>query len=121
MDGVLSLVSNRPGERVMGGALIAMITGTQASNITAYMREPLSALPKPGDTVHVRRRTFQRQTAISTVRDVGTQLEAISPALAIPITGGSPVVLGFPFGIPVPAELDLVAGEIVDIIHEPTR
>jgi multidrug resistance efflux pump len=118
MDGVVSVISNRPGERVMAGTPIAMVTGTHADRIIAYMRQPITTMPKPGDTLQVRRRTFMRQMITATVRDVGTQLEPISPTL---LAGATTIDLGLPFAINLPEQFDLVPGEIVDVIYNEKR
>jgi len=120
IDGIVTVISNHVGERVMAGTPIVTISGLQADRIVAWMRQPITTLPKAGDTLQVRRRTFQRQAAIATVRDVGTQLEPIIPALQAP-AGAPKVDLGLPFAINMPPSLKLLPGEIVDIIYEPKQ
>jgi multidrug resistance efflux pump len=115
IDGVVSVVSNRPGERVMAGAPIAVVTGAKAERIIAYMRQPISSMPKPGDTLQVRRRTFKRQAATATVSDVGTQLEPISAVL---LAGATTMDLGLPFAITIPANFEVVPGELIDVIYD---
>lgn len=118
MDGVVSVISNRPGERVMGGTPIAVISGTKAERIIAYMRQPIGTMPKPGDTLQVRRRTFERETITATVQDVGTQLEPIAPTL---MAGATMVDYGLPFAINLPPQFGLLPGEIVDVIYSNKR
>jgi len=117
MDGIITLCSNAVGERIMAGTPIVVISATKPERIIAYMRQPIAATPKPGDTVQVRRRTFRRQTATATISDVGPQLESISPALMLP--GVGKVDLGLPFAVNLPSQLNLLPGEIVDVIYEP--
>jgi len=117
MDGIITSMTNTVGERVMGGSAIATISSTKAERIIAYMRQPIATAPKPGDTVQVRRRTFRRQTATATISDVGPQLEPVSPALMLP--GVGKVDLGLPFAVNLPSQLNLLPGEIVDVIYEP--
>jgi multidrug resistance efflux pump len=115
IDGVITVISNRAGERVMPGAPIAVITATdKPERIIAYMRPPITDLPRPGDTLQVRRRTFKRQAAVATVQDVGVQLEPLAPALAL--MGTTTVELGLPFSISIPPSMTLLPGEVVDII-----
>jgi multidrug resistance efflux pump len=118
IDGVITAVSNHAGGRIMAGDPIAVISPTKAERIIAYMRQPIGATPKPGDTVQVRRRAFKRQTATATISEVGTQLEPITGPLLPP---GSPtkIDLGLPFAVNLPSQLNLVPGEIVDVIYEP--
>lgn len=116
IDGVITVISNRPGERIMAGAPIVVITGSdKPERIIAWMRQPITDLPKPGDTIQVRRRAFKRQSAIATVQHVGTQLEPIAPALTA--LGATTMDLGLPFAISVPPDLNLLPGEVVDIIY----
>lgn len=119
-DGIIIGVSNYVGGRVMAGAPIVTIASTQPERIIAYMRPPITTLPKPGDSLEIRRRSFKRQTATTTVAHVGTQLEPIVPALAV-ISGTSQVDLGLPFEVMLPPKLGLLPGEVVDIIYEPKR
>jgi multidrug resistance efflux pump len=117
MDGIITGVSNHIGEFVMGGTPIITMSATEAEQIIAYMRPPLTQVPKAGDTLQIRRRTFKRQAAVATIREVGTQLEPIAPTLVPPST--AQVELGLPFAVNLPPNLGLVPGEIVDIIYEP--
>ncbi|HMJ88452.1 MAG TPA: hypothetical protein VK530_01480 [Candidatus Acidoferrum sp.] len=117
MDGIVSAVSNHVGEAIMAGTPIVIISATVPEQIIAYMRPPLTRVPKPGETLEIRRRTFQRQTATGTIRNVGMQLEPISLALLAPTT--AQVELGLPFSVNLPPNLGLVPGEVVDIIYEP--
>lgn len=117
IDGVVTTIDTHAGARVMAGAPLVVISAMKAERIVAYMRQPIGATPKPGDTVQVRRRTFKRQTAVATISDVGPQLEPIAPPL-LPIGAGK-VDLGLPFAINLPSQLNLIPGEIVDVIYEP--
>jgi multidrug resistance efflux pump len=119
IDGVVTVISNRPGERVLPGSPIVSISGLQADRIIAYMRQPIGTVPKAGDTLQVRRRTFKRQTATATIRDVGTQLEPITAALMATSTGT--LDLGLPFAINMPPNLNLLPGEVVDVIYDQKR
>lgn len=118
IDGVITSVSNHVGARVMAGTSIATISSTEPERIIAYMRPPITRLPKVGDTLEVRRRSFKRQTAVTTVEQVGSQLEPIASALVV-LTGTSTVDLGLPFAVTLPPNMQLLPGEIIDIIYEP--
>jgi multidrug resistance efflux pump len=120
IDGVITAVSNVVGSRVMPGASICTISSTKPERIIAYMRPPISHLPTAGDTLEVRRRSFKRQTAVATIKQVGSQLEPIAPALAV-LTGTSKIDLGLPFEVTLPPKMGLLPGEVVDIIYEPKR
>lgn len=117
MDGVITGVSNHVGEYVMQGRPIMTISSTKSEQIIAYMRPPLTRVPKPGETLEIRRRTFKRQSAVATIREVGTQLEPIS--LTLVPAGTAQVELGLPFAVNLPPNLGLVPGEVVDVIYEP--
>jgi multidrug resistance efflux pump len=118
IDGMITSVSNHIGSRVMPGASICTISSTKPERIIAYMRPPITQLPKAGDTLEVRSRSFKRQTAVTTIVQVGSQMEPISPALAV-ITGTSKIDFGLPFEISLPPKMRLLPGEVVDIIYEP--
>jgi multidrug resistance efflux pump len=119
IDGIVTTLDTHAGARIMAGVPLVVISATKSERIVAYMRQPISATPKPGDTVQVRRRTFKRQTAVATISDVGPQLEAITPPL-LPVGAGK-MDLGLPFAINLPSQLNLIPGEIVDVIYEPKR
>jgi multidrug resistance efflux pump len=116
IDGTVSAIAKRPGEKVVRGESILIITAPTSDRIVGYMRQPLGAVPTTNDTVLVRTRTLRRQMAEATIVRVGTQMEPIDPALLSP--DGTRREVGLPFLINIPDGMHLVPGEFVDIaIH----
>jgi hypothetical protein len=113
IDGTVSTISKRPGEKVIRGEAILTITAPNSDRIVGYMRQPLGAIPTTNDTVQVRTRTMRRQVAEAAIVRVGTQMEAIDPALlSVDATRRE---VGLPFLISIPEGMHLVPGEFVDI------
>jgi len=113
INGKISSVLHRAGERVTAGSPVLMITTTEAQQIVAYVRQPINFRPKLGDVVTVRTRTIRRRASDAQVVKVGTQLEAISPFLQA--TDRPRAELGLPIALTLPPELNLLPGEVVDI------
>jgi multidrug resistance efflux pump len=113
-DGMISQVLHYPGEKVVANTPLITVSATSATRIVGYVRKPFSTIPKPGDTIQIRKQSFKREVAQGTVLDVGGQLEAIGLNLA-PATAGTNE-LGLPFSVSIPAELALIPGEPVDLI-----
>ncbi len=113
IDGKVSAVLHRTGERVAAGAPILSIASSRAERIVAYIRQPLNFHPKVGDVLTVRTRTNRRRVSEAQVIRVGTQLEVVMPIL-LPIPKPVPE-LGLPIALTLPPELNLLPGEIVDI------
>jgi hypothetical protein len=65
--------------------------------------------------VEVRTRGLHREIGRAKIVEVGTQLEALPPALASPIKLAN-MELGLPVDIALPPNLRIHAGELVDII-----
>ncbi len=119
INGKVSAVNHRSGERVMAGAPILTLTSGQAQHIVAYVRQPINYRPKLGDVLLVRTRTSRRKVSEAQVVQIGTELELISPML-IPIPKPLPEI-GLPIALTLPPELNLLPGEIVDIRRPTTK
>jgi multidrug resistance efflux pump len=113
-DGMVSQILQYPGEKVVANTPLLTISATSATRIVGYVRKPFSTIPKPGDAITIRKQSFKREVAQGTILDVGGQLEAIGLNLA-PATSGTNE-LGLPFSVSIPAELELIPGEPVDLI-----
>jgi hypothetical protein len=81
----------------------------------AYLRQPYRFDPEVGMTVRVTTRTFQRQAFVSHILQVGAQVEVLTNALAI-FRPGSQVDAALPLFVPVPQDITIRPGEIVDVI-----
>ena len=111
IDGKVSAILHRAGERIAAGTPLLTITPTRAERIVAYLRQPITAHPRVGDTVQVTTRTPRRQIRNAYVLQVGTQMELINPIL-LPYAKPVPEE-GLPIAISLPSDLDLLPGEIV--------
>jgi multidrug resistance efflux pump len=114
MDGVVSVIWKRKGEKVVRGDAIVVISTKTTDRIVAYVRQPLNIRPEVGDMVEVRSRSFSRPMAMATIMKVGTQLEPINPAI-LPIATPNQVEYGLPLLLNLPTGLKLMPGETVDI------
>lgn len=112
VDGVVSFIFKRAGEKVVRGEPLVTISVPTSDRIIGYLRQPLGALPTTNDTVTVRTRTVKRQIGSAQVLRVGAQLEPINPALT---TDPARIELGLPFLITLPPGFNLVPGEFVDL------
>lgn len=126
IDGVITLLHHRQGERVPRGAVIATVTAREAEHILGYVRAPLSIVPEPGMKVEVRTRGGDRQVGQSTVLRVGADLQVLTAP--VQNFGGDPTLAqqmpsvlsyaaerGLPFLVSVPSGMRLHPGELVDV------
>ncbi len=120
MDGMVTVINARPGEKILPGVPLVIISGNQPRRIVAYIRQPVNVRPKVGDTVQVRRTSFQRNSHVATITVVGTQMELVDPVLLPPANARIPEV-GLPLSLTIPPGLDLIPGEIVEIVLKPSN
>ena len=119
IDGIVTLVLRKPGEVVATGEPIFQVTAAAAENIVGYVRQQAGTAPLPGTIVEVRTRSRPRRTGTTTITQVGSQFEPISPtllaALQLPVTS-VPTELGRRVHVTVPTGLTLLPGEHVDLV-----
>jgi hypothetical protein len=113
MDGVVTMLYKRAGEKVVRGDVIATISAPSATRIIGYLRQPVGTVPTTNDTVTVRTRAPKRQTASAQILRVGAQMEPINPVLVS--TDPNHIEYGLPILIKMPPGLQLVPGEVVDL------
>jgi multidrug resistance efflux pump len=118
IDGIVSTVYHRSGESITAGQPILAVATLSPVRIVAYLRPPILSEPKPGAQVEVRTRGLRREVGRATVKEVGTQLEAVPATILGPSKLTAPE-LGLPVDITLPANLQIRAGELVDIILLP--
>jgi multidrug resistance efflux pump len=118
IDGMVTAVAYHAGQKVVANTPLITISATTATRIVGYVRKPYDHIPKPGDTVQIRKQSFKREVAPGTVLEVSVQLAPISLNLA-PVTTSGTNELGLPFSVSIPAELALIPGEPVDLILGP--
>ncbi|HYG22252.1 MAG TPA: HlyD family efflux transporter periplasmic adaptor subunit [Verrucomicrobiae bacterium] len=114
IDGIITVVSNHPGESVSAGTTIVTIASLSPVRIVGYLKTPFSADPQPGARVAVRTRGIRRQVAETIITEVGTQLELLPMHMQSALRFAN-LEIGLPVEIELPPELKLRAGELVDI------
>jgi multidrug resistance efflux pump len=123
MDGIVSYVYHRDGERILPGDPVVTVTSTRPQHVVGYLRQPRPFDPTPGTPVIIRTRGPVRQEVVSFI---------VSPAVESPIEMQrltSPLRMrgfdnsmerGLPFLVAVPsvlpADMRLHPGELVDLI-----
>jgi HlyD family secretion protein len=112
MDGMVSLIYRRPGEKVMPGEPIVTISSLSGGRIIGYMRQPISLEPQPGMAVEVRSRAGKKTAAIGRITHVGSQMEVINPTL---LPNRNQLENGLPIAVTLPPELKLIPGESVSL------
>lgn len=120
VDGMVDIIFHRVGEAVNAGEPIVSIAPIHPVRIVGYLRPPILEEPRPGMRVEVRTRGPHRQVGSAEVMEVGTQFEAIAPALQAPVHVAN-VELGLPLNISLPANLNIRPGELVDLVLLPPK
>lgn len=114
ISGIVHSVLRQDGEAVVEGEPLVFINSPRADRIVAFVRQPYSFTPRIGLPVEIVTRNPPRQRFLTQVRQVGAQLEAITNSLAL-LAPGKLVDAGLQIVLPVPPELTIRPGEIVDV------
>lgn len=115
MDGIVQTLAATPGERIAAGAIIATVSSPKSSRVIAYVRQPLALEPQPGMPVEIRTRGVVRQVGQSEIANVSRPLDLISSTLRLP-GFDSEIERGLAFSVPIPADLNVHPGELVDVV-----
>jgi len=115
IDGVISAINFRPGEKVLAGQPIVVVSSPQAERILGYVRAPITQPPEVGMDVEIRPRTHKRQFAVGQVLSVGVQMESISTARYSVGMSSNVFEQALPIVVSLPSELRLLPGQIVDL------
>jgi multidrug resistance efflux pump len=118
MDGVVSTIFQRPGERVVRRTPILVISAPTAERIVGYIRQPISMLPTTNDVVLVRTRSLRRQEAVGQILRVGAQFEQINPVM---LPDPTRIQMGYPILVSLPPGLNVAPGELVDMAVRYTK
>ncbi len=113
MDGMISMVHRRQGERILRGDSVATVVDPLARRIVGYIRQPIGVLPTTNDTVRIFKRTAPQVVGQGNIERIGAQFEFINPALLSVETKRMEV--GLPILVSVPAGFPLVPGEYVSL------
>jgi len=114
ISGIVHSVLRQNGEAVVEGEPLVLINSPRAERIVAFVRQPYSFTPRIGLPVEIVTRNPPRQRFLTQVSQVGAQLEAITNSLAF-LVPGKLVDAGLQIVLPVPPELVIRPGEIVDV------
>jgi len=120
--GFISAINHRPGEKVMAGLPILVVSGSSAAFILGWVRQPVRVKPAVGDTVMVRSSRSGARVAKAVVTEVGKQLEPISPTALLlngAVNQANLIEVGLPFRVKVPEGADLIPGETVELTLTP--
>lgn len=118
IDGVISAIYKHNSQFVSSGEIIFGIESKEPAYITGFVRQPLRVVPEAGMEVQVRTRKPGREMFNSHILRVGGQIKIIDPNLQRP---GSFEETGLPVQIAIARtdDLQLVPGEIVDLVMNP--
>jgi multidrug resistance efflux pump len=116
IEGVATMIFRQPGEKVVKGEPIVLISAPHSERIVGYVRQPIGTVPAVNDRVTVRTRTQKRQMGTGQILKVGGSLEPINPALLSPDATRTEV--GLPILISLPTGMKVVPGEFVDLSIE---
>ena len=115
IDGLVSTIFHRAGESITAGQPIVAVATLNPVRIVGYVLPPIVDEPKAGMKVEVCTRGVHRQAAVAKIIEVGTQLESVPPALLGPVKFVN-TELGLPVEVSLPHNLNIRAGELVDIV-----
>jgi len=119
MAGIVRTLDTIPGERVASGAIVAEITSPKSKRIVGFIRQPLILEPRPGMVVEIRTRGATRQVGQSRISEVGADLELINSPLRLRGFDNA-TERGLAFMVPLPPELRVLPGELVDLMVQPS-
>lgn len=124
-NGIVTAVHRHAGEQIIAGEPIATITSAQSVRIVGYLPQNFPITPQVGMTVEVCTRAAKRRKACATLLGISPYLESITNALVSPLAVRPVVVapMGRKVSISLPAGLDLLPGEPVDLtlLKKPAR
>jgi multidrug resistance efflux pump len=107
------------GEFVRAGEILLIINAPQANHVVAYLKNPLPFEPEIGMPMEIITRRGKPQRFFTEISRIGARVEVITNALAY-IPAGALVDVGLPLVLPVPENVPLRPGEIVDVDWRPT-
>jgi hypothetical protein len=115
IDGMIMLQNRRSGEYVTAGEVLFEIRGQRPEWILGFIRQPITFRPQTNDLIRVMSRSRPRRIAEARVLRVGSHLQAFAQPLRVRGFDASQE-RGLPVLIAYPEELDLHAGELVDLV-----
>ncbi|MGE3312885.1 MAG: HlyD family secretion protein [Limisphaerales bacterium] len=113
--GIVKSIAVSVGERIGAGTEVAVVAAPRSERIVGFVRQPLTVEPQPGMAVEIRTRGAVRQVGHSMIDNVGADLELVASPLRLRNFDNS-VERGLAFSIPIPDDLRVHPGELVDVI-----
>ena len=101
-------------EFVRAGEILLTINSPRADRIVAYLKQPLPFDPEVGMPMEVTTRSRTPQRFVTRIAQVGARMEVLTNAVAY-LQPGTLVDMGLPVILPVPPDVQLRPGELVDI------
>ena len=116
IQGFVSVINHLPGESVMAGDPIMVVSAEKSDRIIAWVRQPITVRPRIGDIVEVRRGTFGEAPFEGSVVGVGKQLEEINSSAVLQNGTIQRAELGLPLIVRVETKnIDLIPGEATQL------
>ena len=102
-------------EFVTAGEPLLTISSARADRIIAYLKQPMPFQPEVGMPVEVLTRSRNPIRFNTEIAQIGARVEIITNAIAfVPV--GALVDSGLPLILPVPRDVQIRPGEVVDVI-----
>lgn len=111
--GVVVRLLRTPGEFVVAGTVIATVRSEHPEYIIGYLSPPLVMDPQPGMEVEIISRGNRSLRGRSVIEEVGTEFEPLGPIFYGPFSALEE--RGLPLKIPLPGDLRIRPGELVDL------
>jgi len=115
IDGMIMLKSRQSQDYIAEGEVLFEIRGERPEWILGFIRQPIALRPQPGDMIRVMSRNRPRRIAEAEVLRVGAHLQPFAQPLRVRGFDASQE-RGLPVLIAYPEELELSAGELVDLL-----
>ena len=101
-------------EFVRAGEVLLVINAPRADRVVAYLKQPLPFEPEVGMRMEVTTRSRNPQRFVAAIAQVGATMEVLTNAVAY-LQPGTLVDTALPVILPVPSDVVIRPGEVVDI------
>jgi multidrug resistance efflux pump len=115
IDGYVSSIRCQAGERINAESPVMVIASENADRVIAWVRQPVTIVPKVGDTVGVRHPMVNNMVIPAKVIQVGGQFEPLSSGVMPMNFMSNRVETGLPFLAQLPKNSKLIPGEPVQL------
>jgi multidrug resistance efflux pump len=113
MDGVVSAIFRRKGERIVTGEPLLTVSAPEGTRIVGYLRQPIMTLPSTNDTVIITTRGHPRRKGTGQILSVGTQYDIMRAGLFS--QDNARIDTGLTILVELPSGLNVIPGELVDL------